>query len=143
MSYIFNFVYIIQISYGKIDTGSRRGRGRLRKHGLPPRTHAPPTTSTTPTLTTPTSDGCFVPPGPHIQEFVMIPNPGYHNSGPQPSFLQQASSPPCPHLQEVRPAVSLLLCLPLPSISLIHKVPRPPRPPSYSWSLNTIVNPGK
>ena len=57
---------------------------------------APPTTSTAPASTTPMSDGCSVPPGPHTQEFVMIPNPGYHNSGPQPLFPQQQASPPLP-----------------------------------------------
>ena len=28
----------------------------------------------------------LVPPGPYTQEFVMIPNPRYHNLGPQPLF---------------------------------------------------------
>ena len=76
--------------------GFRRGRYRSRKHGLPLHTRAPPTTFTAPASTTPTSDGYSVPPGPHTQKFVMIPNLGYHNSGPQPSFLQQASLPPSP-----------------------------------------------
>ena len=64
---------------------SGRGRGRPRKHDLLPHTKALPTTSTTLASTTPTSDGSSIPPGPHTEEFVMIPNPGYHNSEPQPS----------------------------------------------------------
>ena len=66
-----------------------QGRDRSRKHGLPPRTRAPPTTtSIVSASTTPVSDGCSVPPGPHTQKFVIIPNPGYHNSGPRPSLFQ-------------------------------------------------------
>ena len=76
---------------------SRRGRGRPRKHGLPPAPRTPPTTSTTPASTT-SAGGSSVPPSPYTQEFVMIPNPGYHNSEPQPLFLQQASSHPPPPL---------------------------------------------
>ena len=66
--------------------GSGLGRGRSRKHGLSPRTHTLSTTSTAPASTTPASDGSSVPPNPHTQEFIMIPNLGYHNLGPQPSF---------------------------------------------------------
>ena len=67
--------------------GSRQGRGRPRKNGLTPRTCAPPTTSAAPASIIPASDGSFIPPGPHTQKFVMIPNLGYHSLGPQLSFL--------------------------------------------------------
>ena len=76
--------------------GFRRGRYRPRKHGLPPHTCAPPTTFTASASTTPASDGSSVPPGPYTQKFVMMPNLRYHNSRPQPSFLQQPSPPPSP-----------------------------------------------
>ena len=73
----------------------RQGRGRPRKHGLPLRTCAPPTASTAPVSTTPTTATTSTPPGhpPHTQEFVMIPNPRYVESGPQPSFPSQPSPP--------------------------------------------------
>ena len=76
--------------------GSGRGRGRPRKHSLPSRTRAPPTTSTAPASTTPVSDGSSVSPSPHTQKFVIIPNSGYYNLEPQPSFPQYASPPPPP-----------------------------------------------
>ena len=118
---IFSILYIL---YGSVmagrTPGSGRGRGKPRKHGLSPCTRALPTTSTLPASTTPTSDRCSVPPDPHSQEFVMIPNSRYHNSEPQSSFSQ-----------EVRPAVSLLLHLPLPPVSLVHKVLKPPYPPPH------------
>ena len=63
-------------------SGSRRGRGRLRKHGLPSRTRTASTTLV---------NGSFVLPGPQTQEFVMIPNLGYHNS--EYSDGQSASTP--------------------------------------------------
>ena len=86
---IFSILYMLYKSVMAGQThGSRRGRGRSRKHGLPTHTHALITTSTAPTSTTPVGDGSSVPPGPYTQEFVMIPNPGYHNLGPQLSFLQ-------------------------------------------------------
>ena len=76
--------------------GSKRGRGRLRKHGLLSRTRAPSTTSTVPAFTTPTTATTSTPPGhpSHAQEFVMIPNHGYVKSGLQPSFFTQPSLPP-------------------------------------------------
>ena len=67
--------------------GFGRGRGKPRKHGLPPRICDPPTIYIVPASTTPASDASSVPPGLHTQEFVMIPNPGYVESGPQPSFF--------------------------------------------------------
>ena len=145
MSYIFYSYTLYKLVMVGWTPGSRRGRGRLRKHGLPPRTRSPPTTSTAPASTT-LAGGSSVPHGPHIQEFVMMPNPGYHNSKTQLSFSRQVSPPP-PHLQEVRPAVSLLLRLPL--VSLVRRVPRPPCPPLHraprtsEWSLDTTVNPYK
>ena len=42
---------------------SGQGRGRPRKHGLPSRTHAQPTTSTAPMSTTPTTTATSAPPG--------------------------------------------------------------------------------
>ena len=56
-----------------------RGKGRLRKHGLPPHTRAPPTSFTALASTIPTTATTFTPPShpPHTQEFVMIPNPRY------------------------------------------------------------------
>ena len=81
---------------------SGRGKGRPRKHGLPPHTCTAPTTSSTPASTTPVG-GSFVPPGPHTQEFVMIPNIDYHNSELQPSFQQQTFPPlPLPPEGEAR-----------------------------------------
>ena len=56
---------------------SGRGRGRPKKHSLPPRIRGLPTTSTVLVSTIPVSDASSIPLGPHTQEFVMIPNRGY------------------------------------------------------------------
>ena len=77
---------------------SRRCRGRPRKHGLPPRTHITPITSSTPPSTTLVGGSSFIL-GPYTQKFVLIPNLGYRNLEPQPSFPQQASLPPPPPLE--------------------------------------------
>ena len=64
---IFSILYMLYKSVMAGQTpGSERGRGRPRKHGLPPRTYAPPTISTMPASTTPTIDGSSVSCGPHI-----------------------------------------------------------------------------
>ena len=80
----------------------------------------------------------------------MIPNPGYHNSGPQLSFSQQqASPPPFPPPSPGGKVHSQSASTPSPPVSLVHKVPRPPCPPPYraprtsEWSLDTMVNPDK
>ena len=92
-------------------SGSGRGRGRSGKHGLPSHTQAPPTTSTPPTSMAATTS---TPPGrpPHVQEFVMIPNPGYMELGSQSSFPLQSTSQPTPSLHP--PATYLVPLLPLP-----------------------------
>ena len=76
--------------------GSGQSRGRSRKHGLSPRTHCPATTPTAPVSTTPTTAATSASLGhsPHTQEFVMIPNPGYVELWPQPSFSLQPFLPP-------------------------------------------------
>ena len=124
---------------------SEWGSNRSRKHGLPFRTHAPSTTSTMPVSTTPSTTTTFTPLGhpPYTQEFVMIPNPGYVESGPQPSFPPQPSPPlPSPHLYLVPHFL-------YPPASLVRRVPKSPCPSPHkapqtsAWSLNMMVNPSK
>ena len=84
---IFSILYMLYRSLmARQEHGSGLDKGRPRKHGLPPHTRAPPTNSTTLVSTTTPS---FAPLGhsPHTEEFVMIPNLGYVESGPQPLFL--------------------------------------------------------
>ena len=86
---IFSILYMLyRLVMAGRTPGFGRGRGRPRKHGLPPCTRASPTTSTFPASTIPASDGSSVPPVPHTHEFVMIPNFGYHNLEHHPSFPQ-------------------------------------------------------
>ena len=87
MSYIFIFYMLYRLVIAGRTLGSGRGRGKPKKHDLPPCTRTPPTAITTPVSTT-LEGGSFVPPGPHTQEFIMTPNLGHHNSEPQPLFLQ-------------------------------------------------------
>ena len=103
---IFSILYMLHILLmARRGPGSGWGRGRLRKHDLPPRTRAPSTTSTMPASTTPATNASSAIPGysPHFQEFVMIPNPGYVELGPQPLILPHSSpSPPTPPGGEAR-----------------------------------------
>ena len=78
---IFYMLYRLVMTGRTPSSGGGRGRGRPTKHDLPPRTRTAPITSSTPASTTPVG-GSSVSPGPHTPEFVMIPNPGYHNSEP-------------------------------------------------------------
>ena len=94
--YLVNICLIVSILYMLYRSlvvgpapGSRQGRGRLRKYSLPLCTHAPSTTSAMPASSAPATDASSAPSGhsPHTQKFVMIPNFGYVESRPQPSFL--------------------------------------------------------
>ena len=98
--YIYWFIHMLYISLmAGWEFGFGWGKGRPRKYSLLSRTHAPSTTSTAPASTTPTIATTSTPPSHclYIQEFVMIPNFGYLEPRPQPSFPPQPSpswSPP-------------------------------------------------
>ena len=93
---IFSILYMLyRLLMAGRGPDSERGRGRSRKHGLPPHTHAPPTTSTALASITSTTTTIFALPSHYlyIQEFVMIFNLGYVELESQPSPL-----PPPPPL---------------------------------------------
>ena len=77
-------------------SSSGQGRGRPRKHDLPPHICTSPTVSTAPASTTSTAATTSTTSShsPHTQKFVMISNPKYVESRPQPSFPPQPSLPP-------------------------------------------------
>ena len=144
--WILDMLYILVMAGP--TSGSGRGRGRPRKHGLPPCTRAPPTPPLRlcpPLLRVMTAPSFLV----HIpRSLLWCKTLGIITQGlslHSPNRLLHLH----PHLQELRPAVTLLLRLLLPPVNLIRKLLKPPRPPSHraprtsEWSLDTMVNPSK
>ena len=113
-------------------SNSRQGRGRPKKHGLPPCTYVPPTTSAALASNTLTIVTTSIPPShpPHTQEFIMILNIRYVEPGPQPLFPLSLLHLH-PYLQEVRPTLhqNLVPHLPLSPVTLVQRVLKPPCPP--------------